>query len=335
MDRIEAMRAFVRVVDDGTFTKAAERMELGAPTVTRLVQMLEEHLQTKLLNRTTRRVTLTAEGAIYYERAVRLLNEFQELESDMTRAKAKPHGRLRIDVGASVGQMLLIPALPDFLAKYPDIQIDLGLSDRPVDIMSESVDCALRGGTIADESLVARKIGELPSLVCASPSYLAQRGAPVHPRDLESDAHLVVNYISHGSGQPFPFSLSKDDEEFEIQGRHALSVDDANAALAAGLAGIGIVGLPTFMCQEAVESKRLLPVMMDWKMKTIPLHVVYTPNRHLSTKVRVFVDWAAELFSKKEDKLIAMIANRTDPSSSRELERLARRGLVRPAATVR
>src|SRR5690349_8743053 len=153
------MQAFVRVVEAGTFTRAADLLNLPKPTVTRLIQTLEGHLDTKLLNRTTRRVTVTADGAAYYDRALRILGEMDELESSMSRAKANPRARLRIDVAASVGQLLLIPALPDFHVRYPDIQIDLGVSDRPVDLIGENVDCVLRGGEILDQSLVARRVG--------------------------------------------------------------------------------------------------------------------------------------------------------------------------------
>ena len=153
MDKFSAMQAYVRVVEAGTFTKAADSMGLPKPTVTRLIQTLEAHLQTKLLNRTTRRVTVTADGAAYYERALRILSEMDELESSMSRAKTNPRGRLRIDVAASVGELLLIPALPDFHARYPEIQIDLGVSDRPVDLIGENVDCVLRGGVITDQNL--------------------------------------------------------------------------------------------------------------------------------------------------------------------------------------
>ena len=206
MDKLQAMQVFARVVEAGTFTKAADSLSLPKPTVTRLVQTLEAHLQTKLLNRTTRRVTVTADGAAYYDRAVRLLTEVEELESAMSKAKANPRGRLRIDVAASVGQLLLIPALPDFYARYPDIQIDIGVTDRPVDLVAENVDCVVRGGEITDQSLIARRIGEMSCLACAAPSYIEKFGEPQHPSDLDRD-HYVVGYFSAQSGRRWPFSF--------------------------------------------------------------------------------------------------------------------------------
>jgi DNA-binding transcriptional LysR family regulator len=181
MDKFSAMQAFVRVVEAGTFTKAADSMGMPKPTVTRLIQTLELSLDTKLLNRTTRKVTVTADGAAYYERAGRLLGEMEELESSMSRAKASPRGRLKVDIPSSLGMAVVIPALPDFYARYPDIQLELGVSDRPIDILAENVDCVIRGGEITDQSLVARRIGEFYLMSCASPAYLKRHGVPAAP----------------------------------------------------------------------------------------------------------------------------------------------------------
>lgn len=303
MDKLSAMQAFVRVVEAGTFTKAADSMGLPKATVTRLVQSLEGQLQTKLLNRTTRRVTVTADGAAYFDRALRLLGELDELESSMTRAKANPRGRLRIDAPTSLGQLLLIPHLPDFHARYPDIQIDLGLSDRPVDLLGENVDCVLRGGEITDQSLVARRIGEFHTILCAAPEYIKRHGLPKTPQDLEEGRHRVVNYLSHRTGRPFPWLFQRGDEKVEINAPHAIAVNDSIGGLAAGLAGMGVVYTSTFQAHPHIASGALVPLLLDWCAETIPLHVVYPPNRHLSTKVRVFVDWVVELFAR--DNLIS------------------------------
>lgn len=300
MDKFAAMQTFVRVVEAGTFTKAADSLGLPKPTVTRLIQSLETHLQTRLLNRTTRRVTVTPDGEAYYEHALRLLGELDEVESSMTRAKANPRGRLRVDVGAAVGQWLLIPALPDFHARYPDIQIDLGVSDRPVDLIGENVDCVLRGGEITEQSLVARRIAEFHTVMCASPEYLDKHGTPTHPNDLESGSHHVVNFLSHRTGRPYPFTFNKDGEHLEVTARHVLSVNDSNANIAAGLAGLGLVRATTFQAEAHFASGQLVPVLLDWCADAIPIHVVYPPNRHLSKKVRVFVDWVAEWFAHSD-----------------------------------
>lgn len=299
MDKFAAMMAFVRVVEAGSFTRAADTLQLPKPTVTRLVQVLEGHLQTRLLNRTTRRVTVTPDGAAYYDRAMRLLGDVDELESSMLRAKANPRGRLRVDVGASLGRLVLIPALPDFHARYPDIQLDLGVSDRPVDLLSENVDCVLRGGELLDQSLVARRVGELHFMAAAAPSYLRRHGTPTHPEQLhEGGGHLVVGFFSPRTGRILSQDYVRGSERHEVTGRHVLAVNDSNAYIAAGVAGLGVLQAPSFMLRSQLDSGELVPVLADWCSSPLPLHIVYPPNRHLSTKVRVFVDWVAELFGQ-------------------------------------
>lgn len=302
MDKLTAMQAFIRVVEAGTFTRAADSMGLPKARVTRLIQMLESELQTRLLNRTTRRVMVTADGAAYYERAVRLLGDLEELESGMTRARAQPRGRLKVDASAAVAIPILIPALPDFQARYPDIRLELGVSDRPVDLLGDNVDCVLRGGEITDLSMVARKIGETALLTCAAPAYLRKHGTPRHPRELDDPdkGHLMVRYFSPRTGRITPFVYSRGDEEVAVEGQYQLALDDVAAVVAAGLAGLGIIHAPSFLVQEHIGSGALEPLLLDWSSETVALHVVYPPNRHLSNKVRVFVDWVADLFEEND-----------------------------------
>jgi DNA-binding transcriptional LysR family regulator len=297
MDKLSAMQAFVRVVEAGTFTKAADLLDAPKPTVTRLVQSLEKQLDTKLLHRTTRRVTVTPDGAAYYDRAVRLLGELDDLESSMSRAKAAPRGRLRVDLPASAAMSLIIPALPDFHARYPDIQLDLGVSDKPVDLVSENVDCAVRGGTLTDPSLVARRIGEVQVVTCATPDYLKRHGVPKHPADLEK-GHTMVRFASPKTGRFFPVVLTRGSDEVAVNPQHAMSANDANACLALALAGLGVTRVMGFLARPHIASGLLVPVLPEWTSVPAPVYVVYPPNRHLSLKVRVFVDWVAELFAK-------------------------------------
>lgn len=297
MDKLLAMQVFVRVVESGTFTKASDSLTLPKPTVTRLIQSLEGHLQTKLLNRTTRKVTVTPDGAAYYERALRLLTEVDELESSMSHAKVSPRGRLRVDVPAALGQLVLMPSLPDFCARYPDIQIDLGVGDRPVDLIGENIDCVIRGGTLTDQSLVARRVAEFHMIAAASPAYLKRHGMPRHPSELEEDGHEVVGYFSARTGRLIPMDFTKDGERVEVAGRYRVAVNDSNAYTAAGLAGLGVVQTATFMLQDHIGRGALEPMLADWCSDPVPIHVVYPPNRHLSVKLRVFVDWVAELFA--------------------------------------
>ena len=198
MDRFDAMQAFARVVETGSFTKAAETLHMSRTSVTQLVQQLEARLRVRLLNRTTRKLNLTADGAAYYERVVRLLAELDDAETSLSSAALAPRGRLRIDVPSPLARLLLIPALPEFHARYPEIQIDLGVSDRLVDLIDENVDCVIRGGELRDQSLMARRVGDLQLGVYAAPAYLQRAGVPSHPRELEDSHQRIVG--SHRQG---------------------------------------------------------------------------------------------------------------------------------------
>jgi LysR family transcriptional regulator for bpeEF and oprC len=298
-DQLAAMRAFARVVEAGTFTRASDSLAMPKATLTKLVQTLEAHLRTRLLNRTTRRVTVTPDGAAYYERVVRLLADLDEIDGSMALSQASPKGRLRIDISGPLANLLLIPALWDFHARYPDIQIDIGVTDRPVDLVAENVDCVVRGGEITDQSLIARRIGEMSFLACAAPSYIEKFGEPQHPSDLDRD-HYVVGYFSAQSGRRWPFSFVSGGETVEVAGRYIAAFNDGSSYVEAAVAGLGVIQAPIFMVREHFDDGRLLPVLTNWTTDPMPLHVVYPPNRHLSAKLRIFVDWVAEIFAKNK-----------------------------------
>jgi LysR family transcriptional regulator for bpeEF and oprC len=293
LDQLTAMRAFVRVVEAGTFTRAALTLDMPKPTLTKLVQTLEAHVRTKLLHRTTRRVTVTPDGAAYYERVVRLLADIDELDGSMTSSQARPMGKLRVDVASALAVLIIIPALPEFHERYPDIQLDLGVTDRPVDLIGENVDCVVRGGRLTDQSLIARRIGAVHFITCAAPSYLQRHGEPREPRDLES-GHHIVSYFKARTGRSLPLVFGRDGERHEIAGPYVVAVNDGNAYVAAGLAGLGVLQAPLFMVERHIESGALRTVLTGWQADPLPLHVVFPPNRHISNKVRVFVDWVAE-----------------------------------------
>ncbi|HWH89714.1 MAG TPA: LysR family transcriptional regulator [Pseudomonas sp.] len=297
MDRFDAMQAFARVVEAGSFTKAAETLHMSKTTVTQLVQQLEARLRVKLLNRTTRKVNVTADGAAYYQRVVALLADLDDAETSLPGAAARPGGRLRIDVPSPFARLILVPALPEFHARYPDIQIDMGVSDRIVDIIDENVDCVVRGGELLDQSLMARKLADLPLGVFAAPAYLAREGTPLHPRELEDSNHRVVGFLWARTGKPVPYALHNATEKLQIKGRHVLAVDDGNAYLAAGLAGMGVLWLPTYMSAAHVTRGELVPLFEDWQLEPMPLYLAYPPNRHVSLKLRVFIDWVVGLMA--------------------------------------
>ena len=229
---------------------------------------------------------------------LRILTELDELDGSMSSSQANPTGRLRIDVGSSVAVMCLIPALPQFFERYPDIEIDLGATDRTVDLLGENVDCVIRAGEITDQSLVARRIGQLTFTTAATPEYLQRFGEPQHPSELDTE-HQVVGYFNAGTGKHYPLEFVRGAEVIEIKGQHKISTNDGNAYLAAAMAHLGIVQAPLFMLRDHIEAGRLVPILQQWTSVALPVHIVYPPNRHISNKLRVFVDWAAELFSRE------------------------------------
>lgn len=298
MDRFDAMQAFARVVETGSFTKAAETLHMSRASVTQLVQQLEARLRVRLLNRTTRQVHVTADGAAYYERVLRLLADMDDAETSLSDASALPRGRLRVDVPSPLARLILMPALPAFHARYPDIQLDMGVSDRRVDLIGEHVDCVVRGGTITDQSLIARRVGDLQAGVYAAPAYLQRLGMPAHPRELENTLHRCVGFMRWRSSKTVPYVMQRGSEAVHLQGRYVVASDDGNAYLAAGLAGMGVLWLPVYMARAHVASGELVPLFEDWRMEPMPLSIAFPPNRHVSAKLRVFIEWVSALMAE-------------------------------------
>lgn len=297
MDRFDAMQAFARVVEAGSFTKAAQTLHMSKTTVTQLVQQLEARLRVRLLNRTTRKLNLTADGAIYYERVLRLLADMDDAEGSLSSAAALPSGRLRVDVPSPLARLVLIPALPAFHARYPDIQIDMGVSDRMVDVIGEQVDCVIRGGVVTDLSLKARRVGDLQMGVYAAPGYLARAGVPAHPDDVAGPQHRIVGFRGASTGNILAGAMHRGGETATMQGRTILTVDDGNAYLEAGVAGLGVLLLLDYMAAAPVARGELVRLFADWRMAPMPLTIAYSPNRHVSARLRVFMDWVAALMA--------------------------------------
>ncbi len=296
MNKLQAMEVFVQVVDAGSFTRAAEMLQLPKATVSTLVQSLETALSAKLLHRTTRMVTVTTDGAAYYERCIRILSDVRDAEESLSRTRLSPSGRLRVDMATGLASEILIPALPAFFERYPDILMELGSTDRPVDLIEEGVDCAIRGGDLFDDSLIARRVGVINFVTAASPDYIARHGMPRHPREL--DRHRCVNYFSAKTGKTYDWDFQRGDETIEIPMPGVIALNDSNAYVRAGLAGLGIIQMADYLLEKHVAGGGLVRVLGDWASKPLPVHIVYPQNRHMSAKVRVFVEWVAELFAR-------------------------------------
>lgn len=296
MDRFDTMLAFTRVVELESFTKAAMSLNLPKTTVSAQVVALEKRLQVKLLYRTTRRISVTTDGAAYYERAIRLLNELEETEAALNHATNNAKGRLRVDVPTPLGRLVIIPALPDFFKRYPEIQLEIGCDDRPIDLLEEGVDCVIRVGHPADSTLVARRVGTMQFLLVASPEYLQTYGRPSHVDDLQR--HQAVHFFSSKTGKVRNFILEHEGIEQEVPTIRKLAINNGDAIVAAALAGIGICQLPTFMVQNYLAEGKLEKVLPDYPAGSLPLNALYPQNRHLSSKVRAFIEWVAELFAE-------------------------------------
>ncbi|CAB3641143.1 HTH-type transcriptional regulator PgrR [Paraburkholderia sediminicola] len=296
MDRLQAMQVFTRVVDTNSFTRAAETLDLPRASVTTIIQNLEAFLGTRLMHRTTRRLSLTPDGAAYYERCVRILADVEETEASFQSGNKKPHGKLRIDMPGSIGRLLVIPSLCEFHTRYPDIDLQLGLTDRPVDLLQEGVDCVVRVGALQDSSLVARRIGLFEGVTCAAPSYIERAGMPTSLEDLEN--HKAVNYFSSRTGRTIDWAFMVDGKEIEVKMKSIVSVNDADAYVTCGLEGFGLFQPALFMVLPHLRSGQLVEVLPELKPLPMPISAVYPHSRHLSPKVRVFVDWIAELFDR-------------------------------------
>lgn len=298
MDKLQAMQVFVRVVETGGITRAADSLHMPKATAATLIQKLEATLGVKLLNRTTRHVSVTPDGAAYYDRCVSILAEVRETEELLGKQQSTPRGRVRVDVPTLMARSVFVPALPKFFERYPEIELALASNERRADLIEEGIDCAVWSGEIEESSLVARRVGFLYFATCASPSYIAAHGQPRHPDDLAQ--HRCINHFSPRSGKTVDWVFSKDGTRVQTSLRGNIALEDENSYVAAAEAGLGIAQIPAFVLKDAMERGTLELVLGDWFPDPSPLYVVYPQNRHLSNKVRVFVDWVAELLREHD-----------------------------------
>jgi DNA-binding transcriptional LysR family regulator len=294
-DRLEAMRAFCRIVEIGSFVGAADVLGVPKTTISGQIQGLEARLGIKLLHRTTRRVAPTPDGAAYYERARALLDDLDELESTASHARNLPRGRVKVEMPSPVGTFLIIPALPDFVARYPDVQLDIGCGERVVDLVQEGVDCALRGGPLADQDLVARPAGRMRFCLCAAPSYLAGAAPLATPADLTQ--HRYLGFVFAATGRQFTPTLQRGGERHTIAQAPAMRFNNAGAYIAAGVAGLGIVSIARAEAAAHLRSGALVELLPGWQLESMPITLVYPYTRRLSARVRAFTDWATALMA--------------------------------------
>nr|WP_199045043.1 LysR family transcriptional regulator [Dyella sp. ASV24] len=293
MDFIRQLRIFVTVVETGSFARASDALRIARPGITKAVNELEATLGVRLLHRTTRRVGLTGEGESLYERATALLNDVAAVRNLFGGSADHPVGRLRVDVPVALAKPLLIPALPQFYAAYPDIEVILGVSDQPVDLVADAVDCVLRIGVLPTSSMIARQIATIPMVICASPNYLSRYGTPERIEDLAN--HKAVNYFSGRGHRPLRWSVSSNADMHELSIPSAMMVNDAEALVACALEGMGLIQVPELLVNDHLSSGRLVRVLPSAWDTQWPLSIMYPNRQYLAPQVRVFIDWIARL----------------------------------------
>ncbi|TAL94248.1 MAG: LysR family transcriptional regulator [Paraburkholderia sp.] len=299
MDRLQAIEVFTRVVETNSFSKAAELLDLPRGSVSNLIQGLEEHVGVRLLNRTTRSVSVTDDGALYYERCVRILADLADADSSLSNKIQNPSGMIRVDTSGTLARTLLLPMLDDFYRRYPEIEVRLGLADRNIDIVQDGVDCVIRMGALEESSLVARRIGNAALTTCASPAYLEEHGTPATIEDLR--AHRAVNYVSARSGKTFPFEFEVDGEIVKVSLDGLLAVNDGTVYVSAGVRGFGIIQPSRFMVADLIGRGELREILTGYRTPTTPLSLVYPHRRNLSSRVRAFTDWVIEIARNHPD----------------------------------
>lgn len=292
MDRIDVMRLFVRIVERGSFAQAARDLQVPRPTATHAIQRLEADLGVRLLERTTRTVRPTLDGSLYHERCLRLLADLDEMQSVFR--NAEPRGPLRVDMQGTIARFFILPALPAFIARYPGISLNLSEGDRMVDLITEGVDCVVRAGDLSDSSLIGRRITMFEQLTLASPAYLDRHGIPSTPDDL--GGHRMVGYAASATGQSYPMEFTTPERNWEVQLPYDVVVRGAEIYTASAVAGLGLIQVPRYRVEHQIAAGQLVPLLEAFPPPPMPVSVVYPQNRHLSSRIRVFIDWLTEVF---------------------------------------
>jgi DNA-binding transcriptional LysR family regulator len=297
MDRFDSFRLFSRIVELGSFTRAAGALGIPRATATHAMKELEARLGARLLERTTRQVRPTLDGQAFYERCVQLLADLDDAESSLRTIATNPRGTLRLDLHGTHATRIVLPRIDEFRSHYPQIDLVISSGDRLVDLVREGVDCVVRAGTPKDSSLVARRLAVMPEAVCASPEYLQYFGTPQHPDDLSS--HQVVGFFASGHDRRYPFELIVDGQarEFELGGW--VAVNDAESYVTCALRGCGLIQLPKFHVEDELRTGQLVEVLGSWSSAGLPVSAMYPLHRQLSPRVRVFIDWVAKLYEDR------------------------------------
>lgn len=293
MDRIQAMQIFMRVAEVGSFVRAAEVLSLPSSTVTSAIKGLEKYLQVRLLNRTTRRVSLTPEGLQYLAQCREILSLIEHTESSLTDSVKRPQGRLRVDMPGGIAQFIVLPKLKDFYRRYPDIYLMLGVSDRQVDLVQEGVDCVIRTGELNNSTLVARPLGRFRWITCASPEYLSEYGIPGRPEELIK--HRAIHYFSGSTRRSNELHFMRGNETQSVPVNGEAAVNETGLYIKMCIKGFGLAQLAENIVSEHLQKGTLVEVLADWQPPSVPVTLLYPHQRFLSPTVRAFADWIADI----------------------------------------
>jgi LysR family transcriptional regulator, regulator for bpeEF and oprC len=295
MNNFSDIVAFVRVVEAHSFVAAAQTLGMSPSAISKAVSRLEERLGARLLNRTTRSLSMTDHGASFYERCREALSQLDHAESEVSESRGVPRGRLRVDVPVSLGRRLIVPALPRFIAQYPELNVQMSMNDRVLDLVQEGLDAAMRVGNLSDSSLIARRVGQLRGVTCASPEFIERVGQPIEPSDLNPEHCIAMFKV--GNNQIRDWLFRKNGVESAVRPAAALSFSDPESAVAAAVSGAGFVRSLDFTVEAQIASGLLRPVLEDWNEGAWwPVSVVYPQHRQPTAKVRAFIDFVAGLF---------------------------------------
>ena len=301
MDQLASMRTFARVADLSSFTRAADALELSRAVVSTQVAELERHLGVRLFHRTTRRVTLTADGSEYLERCLRILAAIDVADEAATRTRLRPQGRLRVDVPVAFGRYLLQPALPQFIERYPELLLEVQYNDRVIDLVDEEVDVAVRVGPVSDKNLVARKVCHTRMVTCASPAYLAKQGTPTHPDQLA--AHRLIGLLMGTTGKPRRWLFQQGAARKQLKLPFVLAFNNHEAPISVTIRGAGIMQTVDMLVADGLANGKLNLLLKDWSAEGPPVSIVYPVAQRGSTKVRVFADFAADLLLRMRKRV--------------------------------
>lgn len=297
MDRLDTLNLFIRIVELGSFTRAAGEQDIPRATATQAIKTLEARLGARLLERTTRQVKPTLDGYAYYERCKQILNALDDAESSLSVLASNPRGTLRLDLHGSHATRIILPNIQSFRTRHPEIELVISSGDRLVDLVREGIDCVVRAGNPRDSSLIAKRLALMPEVICASPDYLARFGTPTHPDQLPD--HQAVGFFSSNHDIRYPLTLLIEGQVKDFEPHSWIAVNDAQCYTSCALSGCGLIQLPRFRVEPHLQAGELVEVLADWPSPGLPISVLYPYHRQRSPRVKVFVDWVAELYAER------------------------------------